>query len=628
MSFRSRLSLFFVLIVVVPMMAVGLVVFRLISDSQNGKADARVSEGRAAAIGIFRASRDRADTAAVALARDGRLIAALRSGNDAVATARSTTLLRTEHLQRIRIRWSPVAVDVGARDAIAPVERRLQGAGGRAVGTLTVSELTVPVFARTLQRDLGLDVVVTRTGSPPYSTDKDLRNVSVPDSGTIDAGGVRYRVRSFEAPHFDGQKIRVAVLADTDAASSAITNGRLLALGILGGFLLLAFAFAIAVSRSLQAQIGRFLEAAQRLGGGDFSTPVPTAGHDEFAALGNEFNKMSKQLEGRLAELQTERERLQQAIQRIGETFASNLDRDGLLEIVTRTAVDSVDADCGRATARDDPTDPLSEHARVGSVEQFGDAVRAAEAEALKSGESAEVEVGGISAIAYPLRRTDGRAVLGLISVARASRAFTTTEHELFDYLAGQAAVSIQNVGLHEQVQRQAVTDELTGLFNHRRFQEVMTAEVERARRFDQDLGLVILDIDDFKAVNDTYGHQQGDLVLRHVAQVVRDASREVDEPARYGGEEMTVALPQTDLEGATTIAERIRAAVEALEIPLLDGQGTLKITASLGAAALPTCATGKAELIAVADAALYQAKRHREEQGRRARPRTRCVLE
>ena len=100
-------------------------------------------------------------------------------------------------------------------------------------------------------------------------------------------------------------------------------------------------------------------------------------------------------------------------------------------------------------------------------------------------------------------------------------------------------------------MQRQAVTDELTGLFNHRRFQEVMTAEVERARRYDHELGLIMLDIDNFKQVNDTYGHLQGDMVLREVARVLRQSSREIDEPARYGGEEMAVALPQTDLEGA-----------------------------------------------------------------------------
>ena len=117
-----------------------------------------------------------------------------------------------------------------------------------------------------------------------------------------------------------------------------------------------------------------------------------------------------------------------------------------------------------------------------------------------------------------------------------------------------------------------------------------------------------MLDIDDFKAVNDTYGHQQGDAVLRHVARVLQENSRDADSPARYGGEELTVILPHTDLEGADAIAERIRTAVEGLGIAGTDGQGVLRITASLGVAA--STDGDKDALIADADGALYEAKR------------------
>ena len=161
-------------------------------------------------------------------------------------------------------------------------------------------------------------------------------------------------------------------------------------------------------------------------------------------------------------------------------------------------------------------------------------------------------------------------------------------------------------------MQRQAVTDELTGLFNHRRFQEVMTAEVERARRYGQEMGLIMLDIDNFKRVNDTYGHLQGDVVLREVARVLRQSSREIDEPARYGGEEMAVALPQTDLEGAFRFAERVRRRIEALELPLLDGDGHAAGHGLLRRGIAGTAAgdAGKDALVAAADAALYRAKR------------------
>ena len=271
---------------------------------------------------------------------------------------------------------------------------------------------------------------------------------------------------------------------------------------------------------------------------------------------------MSRQLEERLEELHQERARLQDAMRRIGETFAANLDRDGLLEIVVRTAVDGVGADAGRASVRPNASSPLEQVALTGVGR------RARGGRACRRGEGARDRRAvrghrrrrrGAVAPDAPRRRRHAR-VSGVVSVARRDRPFSAAERELFHYLAEQAAVSIENVGLHETVERQAVTDELTGLFNHRRFQEAMATEVERSKRFGQPIGLVMLDIDDFKPVNDTYGHQQGDLVLREVARVLRETSREIDEPARYGGEELAVVLPGTDLEGAYNLAERVRA--------------------------------------------------------------------
>ena len=359
--------------------------------------------------------------------------------------------------------------------------------------------------------------------------------------------------------------------------------------GALIGFLLLAIAFAITVTRTLESEIQRLLQAARAIGRGDFSQRVPAEGNDEFAALGNEFNSMAVQLEERLEELQRERARLQDAIRRVGESFTKSLDRVGLLEIVVQTAVDGIEAACGRATIRRAGEDRLQEVAATGDARAYERVLHAAEAAALDAGQIAEIELGRRQRAGRTARRRRRHAAGGIVSVARGDRRFTAGERELFSYLTNQAAVSVENVDLHETVQRQAVTDELTGLFNHRRFQEVITQEVERARRYNQEIGLIMLDIDNFKRVNDTYGHLQGDMVLREVARVLRQSSREIDEPARYGGEEMAVALPQTDLEGAFQFAERVRRRIEALDLPLLDGDGMLKVTASFGAASLNT---------------------------------------
>lgn len=317
---------------------------------------------------------------------------------------------------------------------------------------------------------------------------------------------------------------------------------------------------------------------------------------------------MSRQLATRLQELRHERSRVEGSIRRIGETFAANLDAEALLEIVVRTAVDDLPADCGRARVRD-LDGQWHQRAATGNLAQFEDAINEVEAAALHS-RRAESLAGEHNALAVPLARATARnAVLGVVTVARRGRAFSDEERELFDYLAAQATVSLENVGRHELARRQAVTDEATGLFNNRRLLEVIDEEVLRCKRLDQVLGLLMLDIDDFKQINDTFGHLQGDLVLQLVAQVLRDSSREIDEPARYGGDELAVALPGTDLEGAFHLAERVRERIMALDIPRTEGPGTLNVTASLGVAAMPANADDKDGLIAAADGALYQAK-------------------
>jgi diguanylate cyclase (GGDEF)-like protein len=613
MSFRTRLTLFFVLIVIFPMVSVAVVVFRLISDNETATVEARLAEGQAAAIGLYDESRKDALRALRRVGADRAFVQAVRRGDRAEARARARDLLGVAGIERLVLaaRGGDL-VDVGARGAIAPASREVIGSSGRRIGRLQVSVVTADAYARLVHRVEGRPAAVLRGGRVIASSLPPGVAPTLPDHGDAKVGKRDYRVATFTAPDFNGSSVRVAVLSDVAGADSAKGSGRLLAIVILGGFLIMAFAFAVAVSRSLQSQIARFLDAARRLGKGDFSTQVPTAGRDEFAELGGEFNQMARQLEARLEELQRERARLQDAVRRIGESVASNLDRDALLDVVLEAALDGVDATGGRATVRAGAGMDLIERGRAGSLEGFDGVIDQVEREALESGAPAEASVDDASALAYPLRASEGGdRVLGLITVARRARPFSREDRELFAYLAGQAGVSIENVDLHELVQRQAVTDELTGLSNHRRFQEVITQEVERAKRFGQDLGLVMLDIDHFKSFNDTYGHQQGDVVLREVARVLRESSREIDEPARYGGEELAVALPQTDLDGAYLFAERVRTALEALRIPRLDGAGGhLRVTASFGAAALPGNGNDKASLVAAADAALYRAKR------------------
>ena len=619
-SFRTRLRLFFVLIVIVPMLAVTLVVFRLIAESEQGQADARVAARQEAAISLYYDARARADRLAASIGRDRQLAMALRSNDVAAIRAAAVRLRAATRAERVLLeRDGGVLADAGDPKAAFPATRTLVS-DGRPVAELQVSVLDAPTYARLVRRVTHLETIVRRGDAVLASTIPSPHSVRLPAagrSGKVKVGGKEFRAATFDAPGFGAGRLEISVLEPQSRTTSDIRRGRLLAGLVLFGFFLLALVSATVVSRSLNRQIEEFLAAARRLGSGDFSARAPTRGRDQFAELGDEFNKMSEQLERRLQELAQERLRLELSLRRIGETFASNLDRDGLLEIMVRTAVDAIDATGGHALMQRDGDGELDPVARAGDNGRPPPAAREAERRVLSVGEPAFANADGGHALAHPLRAgpaagADADAVTGLISVWRADRPFTHRERELFHYLAGQAAVSVENVGLHETVERQAVTDELTGLSNRRRFQETMAAEVERSRRFGQDLGLVLLDIDDFKAVNDTYGHQQGDLVLREVAKILRASSREIDEPARYGGEELAVILPGTDLPGAFELAERVREGIEALRLPVIGDstQEPLRVTASFGAAALPISAEDVRGLVAAADEALYQAKR------------------
>ncbi len=616
MSFRRRLSLFFIVIVIVPMIAGAVVMFRLVIDAQRAKSDARLSQAQTAAAAVFDDAQRRSAAAGREIAQTPALAQAIENGDRRQVQDRLDVLMRQAGAIRAVMELDGLgAFESGEETAVAGTTTTLLDRQRREVGTLKVSVFNARQLVRELKKFTSLETVVVGPKGVLAGTISGLAAEDVPERGEVELGGRRYRLTTFTAPAFEGggERIAVRLLSDERDTAAAVTEDSIFVAVLLLAFLLLAFSFAIWASRSLQAQIQRLLEAAKRLGGGEFSIEVPTEGNDEFAALGSEFNAMARQLEARLEDLQTARARLQHAVRRVGESFAKGLDRDGLLRIVVSTAVDGIGAEAGRATVRENGDNgPLIERASSGDLVTYKNILHAVEAAVLDAREPAETTVGNLHALAHPLQPSDGEdKVLGVISVARNSRAFTEAEKELFDYLASQAAVSIENVDLHETVQRQAVTDELTGLFNHRRFQEVIDMEVERARRFGTGLGLIMFDIDNFKSVNDTYGHLQGDLVLREVARVLRDSAREIDEPARYGGEEMAVALPQTDLEGAFQFAERLRKRIEDLDIILLDSEGHLNVTASFGAAALPESADAdKDALVAAADQALYRAKR------------------
>ncbi len=170
--------------------------------------------------------------------------------------------------------------------------------------------------------------------------------------------------------------------------------------------------------------------------------------------------------------------------------------------------------------------------------------------------------------------------------------------------LADNLSVAIENAELHQERERQAVTDGLTGVANRRSFNENFTREFERARRYGETLSLVMIDLDFLKKINDTYGHQAGDEAIKMIGKMLRQSSRSIDTAARYGGEEFCLLLPNTEIDMAEQLADRLRRLINEEQI-----EGPGRISASLGVASYPLHADNEEALFQRADEALYAAK-------------------
>lgn len=183
---------------------------------------------------------------------------------------------------------------------------------------------------------------------------------------------------------------------------------------------------------------------------------------------------------------------------------------------------------------------------------------------------------------------------------------------KVLELLAATAAVALQNADLYQETQRLATTDALTGLSNYRHFHELLVLEVQRARRMAYPLGLLIMDLDHFKLVNDRHGHPAGDLALKIVGERLRKRLRSTDVIARIGGEEFAAILPGDGLQEVAVVAEKLRQAIEELP-PVPDGidEDSTSVTLSVGGTSLGPDVADAQLLLTCADRALYEAKRN-----------------
>lgn len=365
---------------------------------------------------------------------------------------------------------------------------------------------------------------------------------------------------------------------------------------------------------------------ARAAAAGDLDQRAEPGGPADLRELGAALNTMSVELDHRLREVAEGREQLRGALSRLGETLSSSLNLERTLAVVTDTAMDTVQADRATLilTTEEDDLEiridrgfafavdtRFDEHSLPGWVVRTGLSVRLPADQVVIS----PAVDGGILAthqLSVPVSGTATGGCIGALVLARPDHGPSFSEDDLRTVrtFATQAGVAIENVLLHQEARRLSLTDPLTELWNFRYFQLQALREVEAATRYHRPLGLLIVDLDHFKRVNDRHGHPVGDQVLAEVARRIRTSTRLPDVVARYGGEEFVLLLPGTDAAGAVVTAERIRRRLSRLPV-VAGGQDALRIsvTCSVGVAAYPAHGTTVEELLRRADAALYTAK-------------------
>lgn len=208
-----------------------------------------------------------------------------------------------------------------------------------------------------------------------------------------------------------------------------------------------------------------------------------------------------------------------------------------------------------------------------------------------------------------PLQTKEGLLGILVVGIRQSGKQYTPEERSLLSTLANQVAMAVENARLYEKTRRMAIMDGLTRLYNSRYFYTALAQELERSRRYGHHCSLMMVDVDNFKRYNDRYGHLTGDDVLRTLAELITKTTRQADVAARYGGEEFMVILPETPLENAVALAERLRRRVRSEVFVVRDGRSVGHITVSIGVATYPDGAQTREGLIQAADMALLEAK-------------------
>jgi diguanylate cyclase (GGDEF)-like protein len=552
-SFKVKLVLWFALLALLPLAVAFYGYDTLSKRSETRRVDAGLEAGLRGAVATYGARLDAAARSAQELAADPALQRALRGGD-------------TASIRRILARV-PGAHLGGGPGSVSVVDQ------GRVIGRVAVSVPVDDQLLRTLAGGLadGDRLVAVRGGQIVAGGSGPLA-LPPGESVRVELGGTEYRgVRTGNLQEPPG--LALVALAPQQGIDEAVRASERRILTALIASLVLIGVVTYLLGRSITGTLRRLADAANAIASGRLGERVEVRGNDEFAELGKAFNRMAGQLELRLDELERERTRVRDATVRFGEALVATHDTAQLIRIIVESAVEATGASGGVVLG------PNGELARAGDPDA------------------------GTERLAFPLRV--GNSDFGMLVIA--SENFEADQVETVASLAAQVVVALENARLHRMVERQAMVDSLTGLANRRSLEESLRSELARAARFADTVSVVLADLDDFKQVNDRYGHAAGDEVLKAFATALRKTVRESDVAGRWGGEEFALVLPGTDAPGGARLAERARAAIEASRVEMPNGD-LISVTASFGVAAFPE-SREISEILEAADAALYAAK-------------------